>query len=559
MTLVDVLRRRAELHPAKTVYGTITEDRAWTYAELDRQARAIAVRLDCLAANARVVILHSSPLDFAAAFFGCLYAGCVPVPVQPPRSNRGIDHIRRIAVDSGAELVLAGQGFASLAGTTEGWSLPWLPTDDRALDDADSWRPRPCAGDSIALLQYTSGSTSNPKGVVVRNDQLLANQAMIADAFGHDEHTRVASWLPLHHDMGLIGCLLNPLFVGGTAWFMDPLRFIQRPVRWLEAIGRLGITTAGAPNFAYDLCCDRIAPEQREKLNLSSWTLAFCGAEPVRGATLERFAATFAPCGFRREALYPCYGLAEATLYVSGGTKGEGPLSLRVRAAALAEGRIEVSAAPADPTFVDCGYARPGQEFAIVNPENRVRMEDGRVGEILVAGPSVAAGYWNRPEATAEVFSASVEGSTSRFLRTGDLGFIHRGRLFVTGRLKDLMIIDGRNHHAEDVELSVRAGLADIGSGACCAFIADGGAHPGLVVVVELPARSFDRSGEVFRAVRRAVAHDHDLEAGSVVIVEMGGIPRTSSGKLRRASCREAIASGALRPRQTWSRRESVE
>lgn len=556
LTLVDVLRRRAECNPGKTVFGMITEDREWTYAELDRRARAIAVRLEGFAPNARVIIVHSSPLDFAAAFFGCLYASCVPVPVQPPRFGRSAGNIRRIARDTDAELILAGKSFSTHISSAEDWSIPWTATDSGA-DLADLWRPRPGA-DSIALLQYTSGSTSDPKGVAVTHAQLLANQAMIADAFGHDEHTRVASWLPLHHDMGLIGCLLNPLFVGGTAWFMDPLRFIQRPVLWLEAIGRLAITTAGAPNFAYDLCCDRITPEQRENLDLSSWTLAFCGAEPIRNATLERFAATFAPCGFRREAHYPCYGLAEATLFVSGGTKGEGQRSLSVRAAALAEGRIEVSDEPTDPTFVDCGYAWRGQEIAIVDPETGALTESGRVGEIRVSGPSVATGYWNRQEATAAVFGASIEGRVGQYLRTGDLGFMHGGRLFVTGRLKDLIIIEGRNHHAEDIEFGVRASLADVGPGACAAFVTEDGTTPELVIVVELPARSFDRSEELFHAVRRAVTLGHDLQVESVVIVEMGGIPRTSSGKLRRASCRQAIESGVLKPARTWARRDRV-
>jgi acyl-CoA synthetase (AMP-forming)/AMP-acid ligase II len=539
----------------------ITDDRAWSYAELDMRARTAAAGLDSVPADARVLIVHSSPLDFAAAFFGCLYAGCVPVPVQPPRSRHGIDYIHRIAFDAGAKLILAGQEFASLAGTVEGCSPPWLVTGgdgDCALGDAYSLRPRHAGGDSIALLQYTSGSTSNPKGVLVTHDQLLDNEAMIAEAFGHDESTRVASWLPLHHDMGLIGCLLNPLFVGGSAWFMDPLQFIQRPIRWLEAIGRFGITTAGAPNFAYDLCCDRIRPEKRETLDLSSWTLAFCGAEPIRATTLDRFAETFAPCGFHPEALYPCYGLAEATLFVSGGTKGEGPRSLRVRAAALARGHIEVSDAPADPAFIDCGRAWQGQEIAIIDPESLTLAESGRVGEIWVSGASVAAGYWNRPEETAQVFDAPIGAKPGRYLRTGDLGFIHEGRLFVTGRLKDLIIIDGRNHHAEDVEFRIRTALADTGVGVCCAFVAENGSHPDVVVVVELPARSLDSTDEVVRAVRRAVALDHDLEAGSVVIVEMGGIPRTSSGKLRRASCREAIESGALKPRRIWTRRACV-
>lgn len=562
MTLVDVLRRRAEFHPARQLYGLITEDKALTYADLDKRARAIAVGLDGLAANARVILVHSSPLAFAAAFFGCLYKGCVPVPVPPPRPGRGIDHLRRIALDAGAELILAGHNFASLAETMEKLPLPCLVTDapDHGFGgDPDSWRPRAITGDSIALLQYTSGSTSNPKGVVVTHDQLLSNEAMIAEAFRHDEHTRVASWLPLHHDMGLIGCLLNPLFVGGSAWFMDPLRFVQRPIRWLEAIGRLAITTAGAPNFAYDLCCDRITPDQREKLDLSSWTLAFCGAEPVRSATLDRFAATFAPCGFRREALYPCYGLAEATLFVSGGTKAEGPRSLKVRAAALARGRIEVSDTPIDPSFVDCGYAWRGQEVAIVDPRTLALAESGRIGEIWIAGPGVAAGYWNRPDATAEVFDASIVGRTERYLRTGDLGFLHEGRLFITGRLKDVIVIDGRNHHAEDIELSIRTSLTTAGAGACAAFVAGNSARPELTLVVELPARSLDRSDDVFRAVRRAVALNHDLDAAAVMIVEMGAIPRTSSGKLRRASCRDAIESSALRPARTWTKSGGVE
>jgi acyl-CoA synthetase (AMP-forming)/AMP-acid ligase II len=534
MTLVDVLRRHVEHHPSKPVFGMITEDRVWTYAELDRRARQIAVAADGRLMNARAIIHHSTPLEFAAAFFGCLYAGGVPVPIVPARSDRGLERIRAVEIDSQAALVLTELRLESCS------TIPSIATDDHLVADADLWKPPPIDEGSIALLQYTSGSTSDPKGVVVTHAQLLHNQAMISAAFGHDENTRVASWLPLYHDMGLIGCMINPVFVGGTGWFMDPFRFVQRPFRWLDAIGRLAITTAGAPNFAYDLCCERVTAEERARLDLSSWSLAFCGAEPVRRATLERFAATFAECGFRRAALYPCYGLAEATLFVSGGDKGEG----------LVDG----------PSTVDCGHAWHGQEIAIVDAETTRRCENGVVGEIWISGQSVASGYWNKPDVTRERFRAQIDGDDRVYLRTGDLGFVQNQRLFITGRLKDLIIVEGRNHHPDDIEATVKASVSDVETFGCGVFAIEKEEAPDVIIVVEVRPRRVDAIAEkIFTSVLRAVSLDHGLLIAAVLLVERGAIPRTTSGKLRRFALREAYQNGALKIEHTRARRVAAE
>jgi acyl-CoA synthetase (AMP-forming)/AMP-acid ligase II len=535
MSLVELLVRRAEAHPDKLACAIVGEAE-WSYGELDVQARRMAAALRRRGARPgdRVLLIMPTSLELVAAFFGCLYAGAIAVPVNPPRSASRLGPLARVAENSGAAFAIVARALAPLI-------EPFAPgrvlvaEDEHALD---SEPPADAGPETIAFLQYTSGSTSDPKGVVVSHGNVLHNQAMITASFGHDESMRTVSWLPLYHDMGLIGMLLNPLFIGGSVWFMDPLAFAQRPVRWLQAISKVRATSSGGPNFAFDLCCERISDAERDALDLSSWNVAFCGAEPIRGATLERFASTFASCGFRREAFLPCYGLAEATLFVTGRASGQGPSYLAVSAEALERGEVAPARDSDERKLVSCGRTWSDLEVSIVDPETKLPAAAGRVGEIWVSGKSVTRGYWNHAEATAETFGAH--------LRTGDLGFMHDGEVYVTGRSKDLLIVDGRNHYPQDIELTAQDSHPRLAARTGAAFVV----AEDLVIVHECDVVSHEQEAEIAQAVRSAVSAHHDLHAHTIVLVASGTIPRTSSGKVRRAACRDQFEAGTLRIRR---------
>ena len=561
-TLIDLLGWRAAHQPEREAYTFLdageSEESSITYGELDRQARSVASRLQSMgvAAGERVLLLYPPGLEYVAAFLGCLYAGVVAVPAYPPRLNRPISRLRAIMTDSRATVALSTTHVLSnlerrLAHAPEMKSLRWLATDD-GKNLAEGWSRPEGDGDTLAFLQYTSGSTASPKGVMVTHANLLHNLAMIYHGFGHTPDSQMVSWLPPYHDMGLIVGVLQPLYGGFPAALMPPVSFLQRPLGWLRAISRLGADSAGAPNFAYDLCSRKVTPEELANLDLSSWTMAFNGAEPVRQETLERFAATFAPCGFRREALYPAYGLAEATVFVSGGSKTAPPVLLPVRGADLERNRVvEMSTdGKRTRTLVGCGRTwAEDHKIVVVDPESRTRCPDDRVGEIWVSGPSIAQGYWNRPEETKRTFRAYLaDTGEGPFLRTGDLGFLHRGELFVTGRLKDLIVIRGLNHYPQDIEQTMERCHVALRPDGCAAFAIDKDEGEQLVVVQELERR-FVRSadlGEVVAAIRREVAEHHELQVHAVVLIRTGSIPKTSSGKIQRRATRAAYEAGTL-------------
>src|SRR6202035_4988479 len=392
-------------------------------------------------------------------------------------------------------------------------------------------------------------STSNPKGVVVTHANLVHNEEAICLGFGQTAASVIVGWLPLYHDMGLIGNVLQPLYTGATAVLLSPFAFLQRPRLWLETIDRYRGTTSGGPNFAYDLCVRKIGEAKRTGLDLSSWSVAFNGAEPVRAETLERFSAAFASCGFRREAFFPCYGLAEATLFAAGGDPASAPAVrafrtgdlLRHEAVEAATG--EASSRPR----VGCGRPSPGQRIAVVDPESGAPCPPGRVGEIWIAGPSVAAGYWDQPPETERLFHARTTDGDGPFLRTGDLGFLAAdGELFVTGRLKDLIILRGRNHYSQDLEATAGTAHPSLGDGTGAAFTVDSDGEERLVVVYEVD-RHAARPGEIAAAIRQVIAEEHEGPAWEVVLVPTGGGPRTTSGKVQRRACRDLYLSGKLR------------
>jgi amino acid adenylation domain-containing protein len=564
-TLVELLRLRAEHQAGNIAYTFLTdgerEEFNLTYRELDQRARAVARMLQgCGAAGRNVLLLYPQGLEYVAAFFGCLYAQAVAVPIYQPRPKRTLSRLLSIAADSCPSVALTTEAIWSrlnplITQAPELQRLSWQTTDNLSSELAHEWEPPQLSGETLALLQYTSGSTSDPKGVMVSHSNLLHNEAMIQRVFGQSVDSLIVGWLPLYHDMGLIGNVIQPLYVGARCVLMSPASFLQRPLRWVQAISHYRATTSGGPNFAYELCARKITAEQRETLDLSRWKVAFNGSEPVRAETLKLFAETFESCGFRREAFSPCYGLAEATLLVSGKVKGNSPVLKKVRAAELAAHRVVDATAESEDatTLVGCGRALENQRILIVNPERLTECAAGEVGEIWVNGPGVARGYWNRPDETAETFGGRLADSgAGPFLRTGDLGFLEDGELFVTGRRKDLIIIRGLNHYPQDIELTVERSHPALRAGCGAAFSVEVAGRERLVLVQEIEHRQRPDFTEVMGDIRQAVAEEHEAQAHAVVLIKPHTIPKTSSGKIQRHACRAAFIMGTLDVAAMW-------
>lgn len=560
-TLVDVLGKRGQHQPDKKAYtflkdGEIEAD-TLSYQELERLARAIAAQLQSYnAIGQRALLLYPPGLEFIAAFFGCLLAGVVAVPVYPPRANQSISRLLAIAKDAEATFALTTTSvFANsqhwLAQTSDLAQLHWLTTDGINPNIASSWQKPIIHPDTLALLQYTSGSTGTPKGVMVSHSNLLSNCADLDLGWKHTAESTIVTWLPTFHDMGLIYGVIEPLYKGCSCYMMPPVAFLYKPARWLQAISTYKGTHTGAPNFAYDLCVRKITPEQKANLNLSSWRMALNGAEPVRADVLQRFAETFKPCGFDLTAFCPGYGLAEATLKVAAVRQQDSPVFLKVDADALAQNWV-VEATPDQEniqTLVGCGYSEIDTQIAIADPETFTQCRDSEVGEIWVSGSTVAQGYWKNPEQTKQIFQATLKGDTSRhFLRTGDLGFIKDGELFVTGRLKDIIIIQGRNHYPQDIELTVEKSHPALRPGCGATFAVEFKGEQQLVVVQEVE-RSYLRRlniDEVVGNIRQAVSVEHEIRVHTVVLVKTGTIPKTSSGKIQRQTCRQKFLTHTL-------------
>ncbi|HEY2963825.1 MAG TPA: amino acid adenylation domain-containing protein [Pyrinomonadaceae bacterium] len=566
ITLVDLLEWRARFQAERVAYTFLTEGETQSitvsWSELHHKARLIGQRLSAIGATGKpVLLLYPSDLEYVAAFFGCLYAGAIAVPAYPPRLNRTLHRLQAIVADSQASLALSVsfirqrieplcQQFPNLK------SLSWLSTNDLPRDGSTSeWNKPSLTGETPAFLQYTSGSTSQPKGVIVSHANLLHNEQLIQQAFDQSESSIIVGWLPLYHDMGLIGNVLQTLYVGARCVLMSPATFLQSPFRWLQAISAFNATTSGGPNFAYDLCVRKVSDEQRAQLDLSSWKVAFNGAEPIRPATLERFATRFGACGFRPEAFHPCYGLAEATLFVSGKASHGRPKIESFSASALTKNHVvNANGNSADNTrLVSCGVSFGEQKLVVVNPETFTECGCGEVGEVWIAGPSVARGYWNRPEATAETFNGYLAGNDSdAFLRTGDLGFLHDGELYVTGRLKDLIIIRGLNYYPQDIEQTAEQSHRSLRAGCGAAFSLEVEGEERLVIVYEVQRNRPVTDKEIIDAVRQRVAEEHEVQVYAVSLVRQGAVPKTSSGKIQRSACRRAFVKGELELEAEW-------
>ncbi|MGX2041491.1 amino acid adenylation domain-containing protein [Methylocaldum sp. MU1018] len=574
--LVELLGARAYENAAGKGYvflgdGEIESGRL-TFADLDRRARAIAARLQTLGMiGERALLLYPPGLEYIEAFFGCLYAGAIAVPAYPP-TRQHLPRLQAVMRDAAPGVIMTtAELVAKFRDEFVGGALcaasNWLATDAVASGEAGRWRAPVLAPESLAFLQYTSGSTGDPKGVMVSHGNLLANQEAIRQSFGHTEHSTVVGWLPLYHDMGLIGNILQPLYVGSTAVLMSPMAFLEKPVRWLKAISEYRAATSGGPNFAYDLCVRKVTAEQKRGLDLSAWTLAFNGSEPVRAATLERFAGAFAECGFRRESFFPCYGLAEATLFVTGTGLETGGLRLEEKPD-KADFDDSSSLSPPVSSLVSCGLPADRHIVQIVDPNTGKPCLPGREGEIWVSGPSVAQGYWNCAEESENTFRARLEAGDLRpdkkgtkafpqasglqpqtsYLRTGDLGLLDDGRLYVTGRIKDLIIIRGRNYYPQDIEHALTDSVDVLRPGGCAAFSVTCQDEEKPIVVAELTREAIRKADyeAIFASLRSALAEICELTAAELVLVRPGGVPKTSSGKLRRQACKQAYLEGAL-------------
>ncbi|MER7685100.1 fatty acyl-AMP ligase [Streptomyces sp. NPDC097610] len=562
-SLVDLLTTHASQQPERTAYRYLVtgdcdgEIQDISYGRLARRSRAVAAWLQERGlAGSRALLLYPPGLEFICGYLGCLSAGVVAVPGVPPQgrsqNHRALTRMKRLIADADAKVILGGREvLAALAAQAEHLpeldGLTCVATEDIPDEAADSWREPDLTADSVAFLQYTSGSTSAPRGVMVTHGNLLDNQRAVTERMGHTpdtlaeyEHELFVSWLPVYHDMGLIGPVLNTVHLGATATLFSPLHFLQRPARWLTALSRYRPHTSGGPNFAYELCLKHATPELLDGLDLGRWKVAFNGAEPVRAATLRRFAETFAPVGFRREALYPCYGLAEATLIVTGGSADTPPTLAPAPGSGPHVGAADAAA-------VGSGRPVPGTTVVIADPERREGLPEGEVGEIWVSGAGVAKGYWRNALATRETFRATLKDRPDRFLRTGDLGFLREGELFVTGRLKDLMVIDGRNHYPQDLELSAEMSHGALRPGCTAAFSVDGGVEGEQpVIVAETALDAAADSERITEVIRSAIGEAHGLAVRDVVLVHPGTIPKTSSGKIQRHASRAAYLADAL-------------
>jgi len=570
-TLVALLRHRAATQPDAKAY-TFLEDGereagTLTFSELDRRARAIAVRLlRSIAPGDRALLLHPPGLDYVPAFFGCLYAGVVAVPAFPPSRRRHDSRLRSMIADSEAKLALTID--AQLEGR-EDWQehtpalrgIDWIATDTIGLDAAPQWTAPTIAPDSLAYLQYTSGSTSTPKGVMVSHRNLIYNLRDLDAPWEQDTRSVMVTWLPVFHDMGLIYGLLAPLYRGFRCVQMSPMAFIQRPVRWLRAITAYGGTHSAAPNFAYELCVRKIKPKDREGLDLRTWKMSLNAAEPVRVETMERFFEAYAPHGCQATVITPGYGLAEATLKVTADYAHKPACIRYVSALQLEQHEVQLVAAGSEDArqVIGCGEPMFETTVAIVDPETHQRCAADRVGEIWMGGPSRAQGYWRRPEESATTFRARIRDAHGAegdepYLRTGDLGFMVDGQLFITGRLKDLIIVRGSNHYPQDIEWTAEHSHPALRPGGGAAFSITARTLERVVIVIEVRREAIaelDVEG-VVEAIRRAVAEQHEVAVDGIQLVEPGGVPKTSSGKKRRRSCCEAFTSGKQRLVGGW-------
>ncbi|TYO61634.1 fatty acyl-AMP ligase [Bradyrhizobium hipponense] len=557
-SLVAVLARRAADQGDDRAYVFVsdrgTEEAALTFRQLHDAATALASRLIATARPGdRAILVFPPGIEFLVAFFGCLMAGIIAVPMMMPRRNSARDASAAILANCAPSVALTTSAFAlrdDLHARFERERIRWVEVDLSSDASEAHEMPEPAPND-VVFLQYTSGSTSEPKGVMVSHANLLANLEMIRLALGNTRQSTYVNWVPLYHDMGLILNALQALYVGATCVLMAPNAFMQRPLGWLRAISHYRAEVACSPNFGFDLCVSRHRAEQMDGIDLSSLRIALNGAEPVQADTIARFTATFAPYGFDPRAVYPAYGMAEATLLISSGKRGDGHVTRSVSRAGL---QAHSADAPSDAgdtqVLVGSGRALIGERIAIVEPDSHCRLQADRVGEIWISGANVARAYWRNDEATREDLNAEIAGEDGPWLRTGDLGFLDEsGELFVTGRIKDLIIIRGINHYPQDIERTVQSLDEGLRENCGAAFsVPDESGEETLVIVqeVERTARRTIDTAEIKGQIREAIADSHELSARHIALIRPGRLPKTTSGKIQRKLARRLWLDGGL-------------
>jgi len=565
--IIRLFERNCQNHAEKVIYyyleDGLNETSRITFREMNSRAKAIAAALQGKYKKGdRALMLFPTGIEFIVSLFGCFYSGIIGVPAYPPRKNRLFGRFEAIVNDCRPSLILTTKKIMEdlLKNFAEEEclkGLSFLVYEDVDAGMESLWQDPGIHPDDLALLQYTSGSTGTPNGVMVTHANLMHNSAFIKQAFGHDENAFGVNWLPGFHDMGLIGALMQPPYLGATNVIIPPNAFLLRPMNWLRAISKYRATTAGGPNFAFDFCVDRLKPEELEGVDLSCVRPFYCGAEPVRRDTFERFAKTFQPYGFNPSQIYPCYGMAESVLIVTGGGLYDDPVYLSVSAREIEKGKVVLSMEnnPEAKTFVSCGYPWQGTTVKIVHPESFIVNPPGEVGEIWVAGPSVAAGYWNKPEETGRTFGARLSDTgEGPFLRTGDLGFIHEGHLFITGRIKDLIIIRGLNHYPHDIEHTATGAYEALQSGSIAAFSVDEAGEERLALVCEIRRthlRDLDAEA-VFDALRQAITDVHQIQVYAIALIRTNTLPKTSSGKIQRLATKKEYLQNELDIIATW-------
>ena len=557
---VDLLARCAAEKPHAKAFVFVPDRGAHihlTFGELDRRARALAASLLRRTVRGdRALFLFPPGLDFIVAFFGCLAAGVIAVPLMVPRRTEARDSSAAIIADCAPKIamttgeLLAGRPDVAERFRESGFDWITVSAMNEAPEPTDGVLP-PIDRNDLAFLQYTSGSTSTPKGVMVAHANLLVNLEMIRVGMSNTEHSASVGWVPLYHDMGLIMGVMQPLYLGATSVLMAPAAFMQRPLNWLRLVHQYRAEQTSAPNFAFDLCVDRFRADQMEGIDLSCWKVAMNAAEPLHHDTIERFAATFAPYGFDPGTMYPAYGLAEATLMVTGSRRGREPRTRAVSRTALLAGDVAEASGPDTQVLVACGRELAGQRVAIVDPDTCHRTAPPLAGEIWVSGPNVTRGYWRNQEATAYTFQARIaDEPADTWLRTGDLGFVDAdGELFVTGRIKDLIIIRGMNHYPQDIERTVQNCHPALRRDCGAAFaVTDENGNEVLAVVQEVE-RSHRRTAdvaEIVKCVREAVTRQHDIALHAIALIAPTTLPKTTSGKIQRNYTRSLWLAGAL-------------
>ena len=578
-TIIDVLLERSTDRPYQTAYNFLAdgenESGSITYQELDLQAKAIAVKLLTKVKpgdRALLVYPYTAGLEFIACFLGCLYAGVIAVTDYPRQHIKSLNQYQDRIDDSQAAIVLTTREFADRVKgqlvsnpgiALKLKALPWIASDEVEKDLSQQWQMPKISSDTLAFLQYTSGSTGQPKGVMVTHGNVLHNSEVIYKSFAHHPQSKILMWLPMFHDMGLIGGVMQPLYTGLPAVLMSPIALAQNPFLWLQALSKYQITTSGGPNFAYDLLCQKVTDEQRSSLDLSHWEVAFTGAEPVRAKTIEQFAELYAPCGFKKEAFYPCYGMAEATLFITGIDASQSPNVVYLDKTALTQDKV-VAIAPEYPNakaVVSCGHTWLGDEIIIVNPD-KVQCASDEVGEIWAVGAGIGKGYWQREEQTEATFRATLANNPDKtYLRTGDLGFIQDGELYITGRIKDMMILWGRNHYPQHIEETVESCHPALRPNHGAAFSIDVNGEEQLVIAHEINRTNLRKlnAEEVIGAIRLAVGEQNLANVFAVALLKTGSIPKTSSGKIQRRACQSMFLDGSLNTVAQWQQSQIPE